>query len=304
MAKPFKSILIKLLDKAGIAQNSPEALELLGKIDVTVEDAAYGTFEKFLDDAMTLDIAKKHPDVLAHYNHTILSGVDAKIKQLATAADFTPEELVALDAEPKSMKKMDLFQKMAKEKLEKEYADLKAGDKGKLAEEIKKLNGDIVSVRESSKLEVEAAKKEIDAARVQAETEISNYAYESLLGSKQYANSDIPAEVNVMTAKNLLNTELAKRGAALVRKDGKLTLVNAKNPDLEFIENNKVVNFGEFADSTLAANKLLKVSEAAPAGQQQQRKQQQSQSDGTKSVDVSSVSAELRADAAKLRAEA
>ncbi len=279
MAKPFKSLLIKLAEKANLPQDNPALLELLGKIDLSMEDTAYDSLNKFLDDSMTLDIAKKHPTVKAHYDAIIFSGIDSRVKDLATEFGLEPADITAIDAEKNSYEKVKLLQKFAKAKTEKSFEGLSKSDKAQLAEEIKKLNADIVSVRDN-------AQKEISAAKEKAEADTLNYAFDSALGSKKYANKDIPAEVNVLTAKNLLQSELQKRGAKLVRKDGKLALVSATNPELEFIENNKVVSFSDLTDSILANNKLLEVSD--PAAPAPVRKTIQ-QPDGQKQPDTSNI---------------
>lgn len=293
MAKPFKTLLIALADKAGLAQTDPAFLDLLTKVDAQLDDTAYETLNKFVSDSMTLNVAKAHPEVVKHYNATIFNGMDAKVKSLITEYGLDATEAAAIDAEKNSYEKFKLLSQFSKAKIEKEFKDLKDGDKGKLAEEIKKLNADILVVREASA-------KEVAAAKLQAENDTTDYAYSSVLNGKKYANEEIPVEVNTITAKTLINSELAKRGAKIVRKDGKLTLVNATNPDLEFIENNKVVNFDEFANSTLATNKLLKVSDAPGDKVPPVRKTQTERGDN-KTVDVSGVSSFLRDQAKAMR---
>jgi hypothetical protein len=285
MAKPFKSLLIKLAEKAGVPQDNPGLLDLLSKIDLSFEDTAYDSFDKFLNDAMTLDIAKKHPDVVKHYNATIFNGMDAKVKTMATEHGLDATEIAAIDAEKNSYEKFKLLQSFAKAKLEKEFATKGGAGKEELAKEIQKLNADIVAEREN-------AQKAIIAAKEQAENDTLNYAFESYLGGKKYANEDIPGEVNVMTAKNLTQSELQKLGAKIVRKDGKLTLVNAQNPELPFIKDNKEVSFNDLTDSILANNKLLKVSDpAAPAPVRKTFHQP----DGPKQQDTSNITSAIDA---------
>lgn len=289
MGKPFKSILIKFADKAGLPQDNPALLELLGKIDLSMEDTAYDSFDKFLNGAMTLDIAKKHPEVKAHFDATIFNGMDNKVKALATEYGLDATEMATIDNEKNSYEKFKLLQQVVKAKLEKEHAGKGGEGKEALTKEIQKLNADILAVKDASA-------KEIKAAKELSESEIQNYAFESYLGSKKYANEEIPAEVNIMTAKNLTTSELQKLGAKLIRKEGKLTLVNAANPELPFIKDNKEVSFNDLTDSILANNKLLKVSDANPPSGQRKTIQQP---DG-KQPDVSNITSMIDAQLASL----
>lgn len=284
MAKPLKSLLQKLADKAGVDPANKEFLDLLSKIDTTADDSVYDSLDKFLTESMSLDIAKKHPEVKAHYQATVFNGIDDRIKSLSTEYGLDVADIEAIKAEPNSYEKVKLLTKFAKAKVEKEFAGKGGEGKEALTKEIQKLNADILAVKDASANEIKAAKE-------QSEREIQDYAFESYLGSKKYANEEIPAEVNIMTAKNLTQSELQKLGAKLIRRDGKLTLVNAANPELPFIKDNKEVSFSDLTDSILANNKLLKVSDASQNVGQRKTIQQP---DG-KQPDVSNITSAIDA---------
>jgi hypothetical protein len=251
MAESIGNILNKLAAKAGVKLN-PELLTL----PTPVPDEIASAFEAYItQDLMTKDVAKKHPEIAAHYNATIFNGLDAKIKSMATEYELDASEQAEIDAEKNSYEKYKLLTTKLTSKLKAERDAASGSDKKALAEDIKRLNGELAAYKESSQ-------KEILAARQQAEQDVLNYALDATLGSKNYANKDIPSEVNVLTAKNLLQSELDKIGAKVVRKDGKLTLVSAATPDVEYIDTktNKIVQFNDLTDKLLADNKLLQVS--------------------------------------------
>lgn len=221
---------------------------------------------------MTADVAKQHPDITAHFNAKIFNGMDAKVKALAAEYELDATQIGLLDAEKNSYEKLKLLQQFTKATTEKRFEGLSKSDKAALADQIKQLNADIVKERESAAAEIQKAKAE-------AESSITNYALESQLAGKNYANKDLAPEINVSIAKQLLQTELAKKGAAIMRKDGKLVLVNATTPDVNYIENNKEVSLSDLTDSILASNKLTAVSGSQDTGQHRQYQPQNNNQD-------------------------
>lgn len=252
-------LITDLAKKGGIDITDPKYAAVLSSAMEVPDELATQLDSAF----MTLDIAKKHPEVKAHYDAQIFNGMDAKIKSIMPEYELSPEDIAAIEGEKNSYEKMKLLNKGIKNAAEKKFGELNGADKKALADQIKQLNADILKERETSQGAISAAQK-------QAEEDILNYAFESHLAGKNYANKDLPSDVSVSVAKTLIQSELAKKGATIVRKDGKLVLVNTQTPDVAYIENNKEVNFSDLADSILANNKLTAVSGSPGTGQQRQ----------------------------------
>ena len=71
MAESIGNILNKLAAKAGVKLNA----ELL-TLPTPVPDEIAAAFEAYVtQDLMTKDVAKKHPEIAAHYNATIFNGL-------------------------------------------------------------------------------------------------------------------------------------------------------------------------------------------------------------------------------------
>ena len=260
MPVQFGTLIRDLATKAGVKADNPKLIELLS-VGAQIPDEIANALKSLMApgaDLITLDAAKSHPDLQKHFNATIFNGMDAKIMALATEdGDLTTADLEQIKAEKNSYEKLKLLKEKIRSAAEGKHKS--PADKQQLLDEIKTLNKELADTKA-------ATQGEILKAQQQFENQLTDYAVESLLSAQPFANTDIPAEVNVMTAKNLLTKVLTEKRALLKRDtDGKLVLKNADNPELDFLENNTRINFSDLAISTLANNKLLKVSDSPMA---------------------------------------
>ena len=260
MPVQFGTLIRELALKAGVKADHPKLIELLS-VGVQIPDEISGALKSLIapgPDLITLDAAKNHPDLLRHFNATIFNGMDAKIMALASEdGDLSTADLDELKAEKNSYEKLKLLKQKVRSTTEGKHKN--PADKQLLLDEIKKLTKEVADAKTTAQAEIEKAHR-------QYEHRLTDYAVESLLAAQPYANTDIPAEVNVLTAKNLINKVLSDKNAVLKRDaDGKLVLKNAENPELDFLENNTHISFSDLTISTLANNKLLKVSDSPQA---------------------------------------
>jgi len=243
------TLLKNLGNKVKLDLTDSKYIDLLSSNLEIPDDVASALENGLLD----LDTAKNHGELDKHFRAKALNGVDAKIKELAEEGDLSPEAITEILGEKNSYAKITLLKGKLKEALEAKHAG--SGDTKAIKAEVAKLNNDILALKSSKDSEISKIKSESEQA-------ILDYAVESHLASLPYANSDISTDINVMTAKNIVNKALAENKAKLVRVDGKLKLVNSEAPDLDYLKDNKAVSFSDFSTSTLASNKLLKVSDA------------------------------------------
>jgi hypothetical protein len=260
MPVQFGTLIRELALKAGVKADNPKLVELLS-VGAQIPDEIAGALKSLIApgaDMVTLEVAKNHPDLLKHFNATIFNGMDAKILALANEdGDLSPTDLAEIKAEKNSYEKLRLLKQKVRTSIEGKHTN--PADKQLLLDEIKKLTKEVADAKTGAQTEIEQAQQ-------QFEHRLTDYAVESLLAAQPYANTDIPAEVNILTAKNLVNKVLADKKAILKRDaDGKLVLKNAENPELDFLENNTHILFSDLAISTLANNKLLKVSDSPAA---------------------------------------
>jgi len=80
------------------------------------------------------------------------------------------------------------------------------------------------------------------------------------LSTKKYIfPEDVPAEVAIETAKNLVNRKLSEKGLKIVYDSNKKQNALFTNSDQLPYENNTLISTGDFIDSVLAEGKLLSV---------------------------------------------
>ena len=251
----FGTLVKNLAVKAGIKADDPKLVELLA-VNATIPDDIASALDALVkpDEGMfTLESAKNNPDLQKHFNAKIFNGMDAKLLSSAEAAGVSEEDLAAIKAEKNSYAKWDLLKGALQKNYETELGKHK-GDKQPLLDEINKLKG-------LSKAEKEQFEKALKDKQAEFDNALLNHFQDNYLTGKNFANSDIPKEISVKIAKELIANSLAAEKGKVTLKDGKIHLINAELPDLGFQKNNKDISYNEYADSVLAANKLLKVTD-------------------------------------------
>lgn len=250
MAKKAGVFLKELAQLAGIPTDQKH-WDAIVAIDTELPDEIATDLSSRL---FTLDAAKHNSDLKKHFTALTLNGVDSALEALMDENEIADDIRTELKKETSSFKRIPALVAKIKELTEKK-ASAKSGDKKALQDEIDKLNKQVVDAK--SNLD-----KALQAEREKAAGDILNYAISAELGSRNYA-LDVPKNVNVSTAFGLLNEELKAKKIKVVRQDDNtLKLVQSDNPDLEYREANKPVNFGDFVDKLLGTHKLLKVTEA------------------------------------------
>lgn len=246
----------------GIEQDSPELKLILSdpnltKVEVPKEFDTLVT-EKFKG-MVTLESAKQNPDLKKHFTYSALSGIDATIDRLAKEDFGMDDEYIG------SLKKLDTtgkrlteFIKKAKELSEKK---IPANDDEKIKkhnEEIKRLNQNLVDQQ------VKFAQEKTDI-----ENRFMSNSKERVLKElfQKYEYTDtLPKNVQTEVARTLFNGKLKENNFKVAFDE------NGDNPrlltdqDTAVFINNKEVNMGQYIESLLAENKLLKVNAAPQSG--------------------------------------
>lgn len=252
------TLLKDLADLAGVDTSDKSFVDLLS-INANVND---GLAEKMKSNLFNMDAAKQNSQLKGYFHAQALSVPDKAIEEVLEEMQFDDAVKIEFKNEkstPAKVKKLAQTiaakNKALIEELEKKSPS-KDSDKRieKLSEEITKLNKDLIDkdTQWQSKL-AEAEKRE----QAKAQT----FAKKMILANKNYADDKRDKELNVEFADLVLQKELAaKKALPIFNQDGTFKLVQAENPDLEYMENHRPVSFGDFVDRTLANNNMLKVS--------------------------------------------
>jgi hypothetical protein len=248
MPKQFGTFISELAKIAGYDET--KLIDLLS-INAQIPDDLVNAVNASL---MTMETAKNNIELKKYFHAQALNGVDAELRNALSELELDDENRTAIDSETSTYKKVSKSLKLVKELQEKKAQTNNKGEKTELQKEIDRLNNEIKTVKAQS----EDKEKEFNS---KLDSTLTEYQLNSILSSKNYALDGMPKDVLTLTAKNLLQSELSAKGIKIVRDNDKLKLVRVDAPDLDYRENNTPVQLGDFVDSVLANNKLLKVSE-------------------------------------------
>lgn len=243
-----------LAGKLGLQQDA-NLISLLSKADFSQTDIADDLANQLCKGLLSLEGAKNSADVMNHFKPTLLRAIDDRFAIIA-------EELGIADqiaAEKSTYKKSDLI----KEAYGRKISDLEEKLKGKggNSEEVSKLTAQIADLQKQLGAANDKAKADAAAAAKAHQQEILDMLVSQNLTGQNYANEQVSKEINVMTAKSLLNAKLAESKAILVNEGGVAKLKQAENPTLDWLDADmKAVSFADFTSKMLADAKLLKVS--------------------------------------------
>lgn len=239
-----------LAAKLGL-QNDPALVSLLSNADFAqaeIDDTIAGKFNTGL---MSLEGAKANNELQKHFKASALNGVDAQAARFAEAFGITD----AIAAEANTFKKLEILQAKMAEKIAE--AAKKGGSESEAVKNLTKQNEDLQFTIRKNAEAAEAAKAELLKAHQQ---EMLDMLINSALASKNYANKQLDTDVNVLTARTLLNQRMQASKAIAVNENGKVVLKQAENPSMNFVDEGfKEVAFADFVNKTLADAHLLEV---------------------------------------------
>jgi hypothetical protein len=229
--------------RAGIAEDNEHLKAVLSSPDLSKIQVPAELESMMASRLLTVNEAKTNPEVKNHFVATTLKGADKNILEAAEEFGVDPEDKDALNSETNTYNRIKLLANAVK-KFEAKKVGATGADKKALADEINKLNAEIVSLRD-------AKSAAVNEERSNWERKLYDMAMENHFSSYQYGNG-IPDEVNRQTARFMLEKKLNELGGKSVYKDGQFVLVNKEHPDLPLTQNNKPVTMKELSDMVVA----------------------------------------------------
>jgi hypothetical protein len=257
MALPLRDIVKQLIIKAGLDVTDAKFADLLSS-NSQIDDSVGTPLLDYVNSSMSLESAKNSPALEVHFKGKTLSPMESELENLMSEYGLDDASKAELKLEKSTYKKVGA--------LTKKIADLQAakvgassGDKKALQDEINKLNQSILTAKTDFEAQVAKVKQD-------AENEILDFAVTSELSAKTYSEA-IPEAIRLNGANELLRSKLAEKNLKAVRDGKNIKLVYSDKPDLVYMEDNKAVNFSDFATS--AVRPMLKVSDVTPQGNTQ-----------------------------------
>jgi len=200
---------------------------------------------------LTIKEAQINGEIKKHFTGVILGSADATINELMDEYQLPDDVKGTLKSEQSTYARIKLFSKALAD-LKDQHATAASGDKKKLVDQINELNGAITQLKDQMKNELTATENKW----------LSKFMDTSINGHFEkydYAMENVPANIQAMTARQLLEQKLTEKGGKLKYIDGKIQLVSATDDALPFTVDNKPVEFQSFADSIVYDNKLARV---------------------------------------------
>jgi hypothetical protein len=244
--------LLKSLSSKMKLNQEDELVKKLFEVDLEVDDTIAAEFEQKL---MTSEAALANTAIRSKIKAEVLNGMDAIIDELTGEYEFDDASKDEVKNAGTTFQKQKVVAKKIAELQEKKAGTGTKKDKEAIQKQIDDLNGAMVKLKETHATEIANVSKAKD-------DEIYNIRFVSKLENKKYYNEDVPVAIHALTAKQLVNQNLAKSGAKLVWDEAlqNFKLLNAET-NVEYHDpNNKKVSPDEFIDGVLAENKMLKTS--------------------------------------------
>lgn len=247
------------------AQQNPHLVSLLANNQLTQAEIHDDLANLLNTGLMSLDGAKNNSDVQNHFKPIILKGVDERLDAIAKQFGFETE----LAAEKSTYKRAEIIASKMQALI-----DAEKNKNGQPSEKENQLNQQLQQLQSQLQTAIAAKDGEIAQLKQAHESQLLSMLIDAELGDKPYANDAIPRNVNVMTARNLVDAMLKEKGVVAINDNGTLRLKQAANPTLDYMDEGfKPVSYSSFADKVLADSKMLRVSQPGkqqPAQQAQQ----------------------------------
>jgi hypothetical protein len=257
-----------LATKAG-KQNEQAIRDLLSRADLQNIDLADEVAIAINNSLLTVDGAKNNPLLKSHFTALALGSADTEIlntiKTLELGDDIE-REITGTANTYEKQRKLTAKLKETVDALKAAKGDGNGKDIEKYTKQINELNAQVSQLKEST-----VAKSELDTLKQQHNTQLINLAVGNKLSGLNFANTSIPKDVNILTAKSLLEKSLNGKAIIVRDENGDLKLKRANDPALDYYdESQKAVSFDDFTNKILAENKLLAVSGVNPNNPHQQ----------------------------------
>ena len=240
----FGNLLKSLAAKAGIKVDDETLKKILGFADVSQLEIPDEFNTALEGNLLTVDSASANTEVRRKLIAEALNGADSELDRSVDEIGFDD----AFKGEWKQItrntnEKIRKLSKAIKEREAKIKADAEAGNK-------KDPN----------------AEAQLNALKAQNLQDKKDFHLTNLLASKPLPKNGIPAEVNILTAKTLIQQEAAKNGLVInFDANGQPQLKQRKDgAEIDYFIDNKPVNYSSFVDGVLAQNKFLQVNDPNP----------------------------------------
>lgn len=258
----FLQTFRELLAKAGLSETTETVAKLLQSEQVKalegVEiDASISNI--LAQKLITLEGAKSHGDVSAHFKKSYFGAIDSALKTSLQELGIPDDTIAEIEKNPTDKRVSEALKKAIEIK-----------GKSTNNQEIETLRNTLQTFKDSAKAEKETQLAETQRLQNELKSTHTNFAMRQSLAKYQFTEA-LNSEQIALLMQTEIQKELAKRKAILHHENGLLNLKSQENPEMDYFDvpTGKVLSYEEFLDSIVANSKLQKVNDAAQGNQGQ-----------------------------------
>jgi hypothetical protein len=252
---------VQLCEKAGIDTKDTDLIDLLSKSDLSKIQISDSLIEKINKNVITKEEAKNSPELKKHFYGNALDPINKKIAAFFDEYGFDDGMKAEVLADTSTYSQFEKTVKKIAELKEKQSTSGNKGEKADLEKKINELASELSKVAKQKEDEKIAAVNEVTQ---KYENQFLEMNIDSIIGSQKLPGLQ-SKDIEMITAKAIVNKKLAEKGAIVKNIDGKLVLVAKDNQDLRIFDAGKEISFDSLTEMALAENKFLKVSGGNPA---------------------------------------
>ena len=200
---------------------------------------------------ITVDGAKSHGDVSAHFKKSYFGAIDTALKTSLQELGIPDETIAEIEKNPTDRRVSEALKKAI---------ELKG--KASNSQEIETLRNSLKSFQDQTKAEKEAYLQQIQNSKNELLNVRKNYAIDKSLSAYSFVDT-LTSEQVTLLMQSEINKELAQRKAILNFENDSFVLKSAETPELDYFDvaKGKPLSYKEFLDSVVANSKLQKVAD-------------------------------------------
>lgn len=266
--KKLGDIIKSLAEKAGLKSDDETLKKILGISEISTVELPDEFSNALEQNLLTEQSAIANTKVRSKLFAEALNGVDAELDGLMGDFEFddtfkTQYKSIEKNTNEKVRQLKSGLQ--AQLKAAKEQAK-KTGDPNDKAA-VTALQNQIAELNKNTEDLKRLHAVELDNLKKQNLNDRKQFTLRSILAGKPLPKNGLSADINILTAKTLLEQEMAKHGLQILFDENGSPILKQRKEgaDIDYFVDNKKVDVSAFIDGVLAQNKFLQINDSDQA---------------------------------------
>lgn len=260
----FGNLLKSLATKAGIKAEDDTLKKILAFADVSTLEVPDEFNQALEGNLLTVDSAAANTTVRGKLFAEALNGVDSELEKFLPDFEFDDNFKGEWKNNKNTNDKIRKLNAQLKVNIDKVKEAAKTGHKDANAEaQITALKNQIAQVNQAAEQMKTLHTTELENLKAQNLADRKTFLLQSKLAGKPLPKNGLAPEINILTAKTLIDQDIAKNNLVIgFDANGNPTLKQRKDgAEIDYFVDNKPVNFDSFLDGVLAQNKFVQVND-------------------------------------------